>query len=88
MVEMVMAVRRVHLTFPTTQVTEPVVWAIGRNFDVITNIRRANISDGTGWMALDLEGPESAIEGALAYIRERGIAVDAVDALDGPKGAP
>ena len=45
-----------HLTFPEDQVTEPVIWAIGHEFQVITNVRRANISDGAGWMALDLEG--------------------------------
>lgn len=77
-----MAKRRVHLTFPREQVSEPVIWAIGRRFEVVTNIRRANISDGVGWMALELEGDETEIAGALAYLSERGIVVEAVDELN------
>lgn len=71
-------VRRVHLTFPQDQVGEPVIWALGREFHVVTNVRRANISDGAGWMALDLEGEPAQIEGAIAYLKARGIEVEPI----------
>jgi hypothetical protein len=61
-----------------------VVWAIGHEYKVITNIRRANISDGAGWMALDLEGEDDQIEGAIAYLRERGIGVEPIEGEDTP----
>lgn len=79
------AVRRVHLTFPEDQVTEPVIWAIGHEFQVITNVRRANISDGAGWMALDLEGDEAQIDLAIAYLRARRIEVEPIEGEDAPQ---
>ena len=41
-----MAKRRVKFTFPPDQIKEPVIWEVGKRFEVVTNIRRADITDG------------------------------------------
>lgn len=53
--------RRLHLTFPETIVQEPIIYELGKRFDVVTNIRRANVEEAFGWVILELEGPEDAL---------------------------
>jgi ABC-type methionine transport system ATPase subunit len=74
-----MARRRVHLTFPEKLVQEPIIHNLGRQFDVITNIRRANVEESFGWVILELDGPEPALAEALRYLADRGVKVDPID---------
>ncbi len=74
----VVAKRRLHLTFREELVREPVIWSVGKRFPVVTNIRRANVEDRTGWVILELEGEEQAIEGAVGYLRDMGVQVDTI----------
>ncbi|MCL0076726.1 NIL domain-containing protein [Dehalococcoidia bacterium] len=51
-----MAKRRVMFTFPTELIQEPIIYNLGRRFDVVTNVRRADVSEDKGWVVLELEG--------------------------------
>ena len=51
-----MTVRHLQLTFPESQVTEPVIYQIVKQFDVVPSIRRANISNHVGWMVIEVSG--------------------------------
>ncbi len=77
--------QRVKFTFPTNLVTEPVIYTLGKDYDVITNIRRADVTDTQGWVVLELDGSEQDIERGLAWVRECGVRVDPVggDVLTG-----
>ena len=77
--------QRVKFTFPTNLVTEPVIYTLGKDYDVITNIRRADVTDTQGWVVLELDGAEQDIERDLAWGRECGVRVDPVggDVLTG-----
>jgi len=70
---------RFHLTFPETLIQEPVIYRLGKEFDVVTNIRRANIEERFGWVILEMEGSEAAIGDAVAWLAERGIDVDRIE---------
>lgn len=70
-----MAHRRVHLTFPEERITEPVIFNVGKLFEVVTNIRRANIEEKVGWVILELEGAQQQIDEAEAYLLGLGIQV-------------
>ena len=74
-----MASRRVRLTFPADLVTEPIIYLIGRNFDVVTNIRRANIVRDAGWVILEISGENPEIDRAIQYMEERGVTVEPVE---------
>ncbi len=80
-----MAKRRVMFTFPTELIQEPIIYNLGRRFDVMTNIRRADVSEDKGWVVLELEGEEEDIEQGLAWVGSKGVRVDPVigDALEG-----
>ena len=51
-----MASKRVRFTFPTQLITEPVIYQLGQKFQVVTNIRRADVREDMGWVVLELEG--------------------------------
>jgi L-aspartate semialdehyde sulfurtransferase ferredoxin len=70
---------RVRLTFPAELVRQPIVAQLVRRFDVLPNIRRADVREETGWMVCELDGDPAAIREALAWLRQLGVAVDQVD---------
>ncbi|MBI2874066.1 MAG: NIL domain-containing protein [Firmicutes bacterium] len=74
-----MVEKRLHLTFPLSLVKEPIIWRLGRDFKVITNIRRANVTHEGGWVVLGLEGEELEIQRAVDYLVGRGVLVRPVD---------
>lgn len=80
-----MAVKRVRFTFPETLIQEPVIYRLGHEFKVITNVRMADVDASTGWVVLELEGEPEEIERSIAWAQERGVRVDPVtgDVLEG-----
>lgn len=77
-----MAKGRFHLTLPGDLVGEPVIHTLGSRFGVVTTIRRANLEEGSGWVILEMEGPDDAVESAIAWARERGVTVDPIEEGD------
>lgn len=74
-----MAKRRVKFTFPPDLITEPVIYRLGKEFEVVTNIRRANVNEQEGWVILELEGEPQDIDGGIAYVISQGVRVDPVE---------
>ncbi len=68
--------RRLTLTFTSELVTEPVIYNLGQQFRLVTNIRSANITEERGWMMLEVEGEEEDIENGLAWAISRGVRVE------------
>lgn len=73
-----MAVEQIRLTFPPKKIKEPVIYKLGHEFKVITNIRRANVSSESGWVDLAVEGDDKEIERAIAWLKKLGVRVDPV----------
>ena len=69
---------RFHLTFPEHLISEPVIHRVGRDFDLVTNIRRANIEEHRGWVILEMEGELEEIERGVQWVVEQGVRVDPV----------
>ena len=67
---------RVKLTFPEHLIKQPLMGRLVREFDVLPNIRRANISDDVGWIVCELAGERPSVERALAWLGEAGVQVD------------
>ena len=57
-----MARMRVRLTFPSALIQEPIVYRLVKDFDIVINIRRADVKADHGWMVLELEGDERVLE--------------------------
>ena len=80
-----MVKRRVMFTFPQEMIKEPIIYTLSMQFKVVTNIRRADVSDDKGWVVLELEGEEKDIEEGITWVTSRGVRVDPVagDIMEG-----
>ena len=70
---------RVKLRFSGDVIKEPVIYRLGHEFKVITNIRRALIEEKNGWMDLELLGEMDEIEKAIDSLKGHGIRVDPIE---------
>ncbi len=74
-----MTTKRIKLTFPQDLIKEPVIYTMARKFDVMPNIRRAKVTESVGEVVLELEGEEKNLADGIAYLKERGVKVDAAE---------
>ena len=63
-------------TFPEKLIKEPIIYTLSHQFKVVTNIRRADISEDKGWAVLELEGEEEEIEQGITWVTSKGVRVD------------
>lgn len=69
-------VARVKLTFPEHLIRQPVIARLVREFDVMPNIRRANVEETVGWMVLEIGGEDETVDHALEWLSNQGVEVD------------
>ena len=74
-----MARQRVKFTFPEELVKLPIIWEVGHRYNLVTNIRRADITAEVAWATLELEGEPADIEAGLRWVAETGVRVDPVE---------
>jgi len=74
-----MGKRRVHLTFEGHLADEPVIWTMSQEFDLVFNIRQADLEEGVGWIMLELEGDDQKLADALQRLEERGVVVAPIE---------
>ena len=70
---------RVRLTFPPSLIQEPILYRLVKDFDIVINIRRAEVKADHGWVALELEAPEETLARGVAWLKERGVLVDPIE---------
>jgi ABC-type methionine transport system ATPase subunit len=73
-----MAKKQVMFTFPQELIREPIIYTLSHQFKVVTNIRRADVSEDRGWVVLELEGEEEEIEQGIAWVTSKGVRIDPV----------
>ena len=71
-----MTKRRVTLTFSAEVITEPIVYNLGQQFNVITNILQADLAEDRGWIVVELDGEDQDIEAGIAWAISKGVRVD------------
>ena len=77
--------KRVRFTFPQELIKEPVIYKLGVDFGIVTNIRRADIRDDMGWVVLELEGESDVVDKGLEWVISTGVRVDPIagDIIEG-----
>ena len=73
-----MAKRQVMLTFASGSVSEPIIYTLGQQFNIVTNIRQAELAEDRGWIILELNGKDKDIEAGLTWAISKGVRVDPV----------
>ena len=71
-----MAHRRLKLIFGTSLVKEPVIYQLGRKFEIVTNIRRADVTRDQGWVLLEVSGEPEELDRGIAYLESCGVKVE------------
>ena len=74
-----MASLKVHITFPEGKIKEPIIYQVGQEYKVVTNIRKADVTEKTGWVDLELVGDPKEIEMAVESIKSKGVKVDPIE---------
>lgn len=70
---------RFHIRFPEDKIREPIIYQIGREYNVVTDVRRADVRDTTGWADVELSGDTVEIERAVVGLRAKGCVVDPIE---------
>ncbi|MEK7285714.1 MAG: NIL domain-containing protein [Nitrospirota bacterium] len=74
-----MANFKIRVSFPENKIKEPVIYQIGKEYDLITNIRRADVTEKTGWVDLELIGAPDEIERAIEGLKKKGVNIDPIE---------
>jgi ABC-type methionine transport system ATPase subunit len=70
---------RLWLMFAPSLVTEPVVFDLGRKFNLVTNIRQASLDEEIGIVSIEIDGEAAEIEKGIAWLEEMGVKVEPVE---------
>jgi len=71
-----MTKRRVIFHFTPEIITEPIIYNLGQQFNMMTNIIRADLREDRGYIVLELDGKEEDIEAGIAWAISRGVRID------------
>ena len=74
-----MPLRRVTFTFRTELIQRPVIYELGKKFEIVTNVSRAEVGPEDGWVVLELEGALDEIDRGLEWVAELGVDVTHLD---------
>ena len=67
---------RVKLTFPEELVREPIIARMVQEFEIVPNIRRADVGERNGWIICELDGEPTIVDRAVEWLRAEGVQVD------------
>ena len=70
---------RLFVSFPEELVDRPLIYEIIKKFDVVPNIRRANVEGHSGWLILEVNGEPSQLDAAIAYFEGLGCTVNRME---------
>ncbi|MEZ0343906.1 MAG: NIL domain-containing protein [Caldimicrobium sp.] len=67
-----------HLIFPEEQIKKPVIYRMAVRYNVVPNIRRANVTEKVGEVVLELSGKKENLEKAIKYLKRLKIKVEPI----------
>jgi ABC-type methionine transport system ATPase subunit len=70
---------RVRLTFPPNLIQEPILYRLVKDFDIVINIRRADVKEDYGWVALEMEAGEETLARGVKWLKDKGVQVDPIE---------
>jgi ABC-type methionine transport system ATPase subunit len=70
---------RLFVSFPEELADRPMIYEVVKRFDVVPNIRRANVEQHSGWVILELTGTQEELDRSIAYLEEVGCTVNTME---------
>jgi ABC-type methionine transport system ATPase subunit len=71
--------RRLWLMYPPKLIQQPLIWQLGRKFNVVTNIRQASVTDEIGIVCLEVDGPRDEVKASIKWLEKIGVSVEPVE---------
>ena len=70
---------RLWLMYPPKHITSPVICELVTRFELVINIRQAEVRDEIGIVCLELEGARTDLKKATNWLERKGIKVEPVE---------
>lgn len=70
---------RLWLLYPQRLVQRPIIFELGKSFDLVTNVRQATVNDDIGLVCLEVTGEPKAIQDGIVWLEKQGIKVEPVE---------
>ncbi|MEA3187362.1 MAG: L-aspartate semialdehyde sulfurtransferase ferredoxin [Chthoniobacter sp.] len=70
---------RLWLMYPARLITRPLIYELGKNFEIVTNLRQASVTAEVGIVSLELEGERTEIQKSIKWLEELGVKVEPVE---------
>ena len=70
--------RRVMLNYPKELLSEPIIYTISQQFNLVANILQADVTEERGWITLELEGRDEDIEDGITWAISKGMRVEPI----------
>ena len=70
---------RLWLMYPARMITRPIVYELGKTFEIVTNVRQASVTAEVGIVSLELEGEREEIKKSISWLEGLGIKVEPVE---------
>jgi ABC-type methionine transport system ATPase subunit len=70
---------RLWLMYPARLITRPVIYELGKKFEVVTNVRSASVTPEVGIVSIEIEGDREQIKQAIDWLEELGLKVEPVE---------
>ena len=82
--------RLVHCSLTPELARRPMLHGLAHASGAVVNVHRANVDveAGVAWFLLELEGPESEVDRAEAWLREQGATVERIEERTPTLGDP
>ena len=71
-----MATKRVILNFLEDSAAQPIIFNLGQQFNITTNIVRADMTESGGTILVEIEGAAQDIEEGLEFAISRGVRIE------------
>jgi hypothetical protein len=70
--------KRLELDYPAKLVAKPFIYELVKRFDLVPNIRRANVTLEFGYIQLELKGTAANLEKGMQYLAKNGVRVEPI----------
>lgn len=65
--------------YPSRLIRDPIIWELSQQFELVTNIRQASVTDEIGIVCLELDGTRDQIKAAIGWLEKKAISVEPVE---------
>jgi L-aspartate semialdehyde sulfurtransferase ferredoxin len=71
--------RRYRLTYPVALLSQPLIYHLIKQYDVVTNIIHAQVEKESGWLVVEMEATDAVLAKATGWLAEQGVKIEEIE---------